>query len=186
MNSLLYHPDLTPTNNGHFENDKYVFFWGGPFSNWFPEEFVMDTPNGSLPFNCSEQAMMFFKALLFDDEVTATKIMRERSPRQQKVFGKEVKNFNQKHWHTKCVDIVTDILVSKFLANDVMFKILMDTGNKIIVEASPHDRIWGIGMAVNDQNILDESKWDGTNFLGISLMNARAILKGECDAIEGN
>lgn len=167
---------LTPTVEGHFENDQYVFFWNGPFSNWYPVEFSMDTPYGEQRFNCAEQAMMFFKAKMFGDERAADLIMRSPSPRQQKALGRKVENYNDDTWHGSSVQIVSDILVAKFSSDDYLYGILVRTGSKTIVEASPYDTIWGIGMGIDNENILDEEKWLGTNFLGIALMNARDVL----------
>lgn len=171
-------PQLTPTVNRHFETFEYVFFWNGPFSNWYPSIFTMDTKTkwGNIIFSSSEQAMMFYKAIVFNDEESLIKIMETQSPREQKALGRKVKNFNQQKWEEVCIDLISDVLVAKFASNEKLKKILLDTGNKVIVEASPYDKVWGIGMGVEHRDILDESKWQGKNFLGICLMNAREKL----------
>lgn len=179
MNLPYHHPDLTPTVEGHFENDQYVFFWNGPFSNWYYAPFKMMTEYGEMEFGCSEQAMMFHKAKMFNDERIAEMIMRSPSPREQKALGRKVEGYSDDIWHGSSVQIVTEILIAKFSADDALKAILLDTGDKTIVEASPLDFVWGIGMGVNDDNILNEDKWNGTNFLGIALMNARDELRNE-------
>lgn len=174
-------PQLKQTVTGHYETFEYVFFWNGPFSNWYPARFDLDTKTewGVMPFNCAEQAMMFYKAVVFEDRASLIKIMETASPREQKALGRKVENFNQEKWESVCIPLITNVLVAKFGADKKLKKILLDTGNKTIVEASPYDKVWGIGMGVEHPDILDESKWQGKNFLGICLMNAREILAEE-------
>lgn len=181
-----YNLSLLPTVEGHYENGKYVFFWNGPFSNWYPAKFTMYTGKewGEMTFTCSEQAMMFYKALVFKDKESLIKIMSTNLPREQKALGRKVKGFDQAVWEATCVDFVTESLVAKFTADHYLLEVLMETGDKIIVEASPYDKVWGIGMGVDHPNILDESKWDGKNLLGVCLMNARAIIRELEDGIE--
>lgn len=172
------HPELEATVEGHFETDDYVFFWNGPFSNWYPAKFSMETGTkwGNMTFTSSEQAMMFYKAVVFEDESSLIAIMSTSSPRKQKALGRKVKNFNQEKWESVCIDLITDVLVAKFGSDEYLKKVLLDTKNKIIVEASPYDKVWGIGMGVEHKDILDQTKWDGKNFLGVCLMAAREIL----------
>lgn len=184
MENVLYigdgrhHPMLTETVSGHFETADYVFFWNGPFSNWHPAKFSMETGTkwGNMTFTSSEQAMMFYKAIVFEDESSLIAIMSTNSPREQKALGRKVKNFNQDKWESVCLDLITNVLVAKFSSDKELKKILLETGNKVIVEASPYDRVWGIGMGVEHKDILDQTKWDGKNFLGVCLMNAREKL----------
>lgn len=171
---------LKQTVEGHFENDNYVFFWDGPFSNWYPAIFHMDTGNAqydAVRFSSSEQAMMFFKAHAFDDVESAAAILATQSPREQKAIGRAVKNFDSKIWDSVCIDVVTRILVCKFRASPYLKDVLLNTKNKHIVEASPFDTVWGIGMGVKNPDILDVSAWKGKNYLGICLMHTRAIIK---------
>lgn len=170
---------LTPTVEGNYENDQYVFFWNGPFSNWYPAKFVIAYNDAEIKFTSSEQAMMYTKAWFFKDYEIAEKIMLSNDPREQKALGREVKNFDKVLWETSAVSIVKSLLVHKFQQNPRLLKILLDTGDKTIVEASPYDEIWGIKMGVDDPNILDESKWKGKNFLGKALMKARKELSYE-------
>ncbi len=170
---------LKSTNEGHFENDHYVFFWNGPFSNWYPSKFTLN----SIEFNCAERAMMYMKAKLFGDDESAVKILKAFYPDDQKRLGKLVKNFDESIWKEHRERIAHEFLYAKFSQNPELGKILTDTEDKTIVEASPYDKIWGIGMGVGDPNILDESKWNGLNLLGKTLMHVRNMLHKENEEI---
>lgn len=173
-----YHPGLTPTVPGHFETEDYVFFWSGPFSNWDMGHFSMFMFDyQEFIFNCSEQAMMFMKALAFNDIEASERVLATKSPREQKAIGRTVKNFDQAVWEEKALAQFPLALYEKFRQVPGYKKILLDTGNKTIVEASPFDAVWGIRMGVNHPDILDESKWQGKNLLGICLMKARDMLR---------
>lgn len=169
---------LTEAISGHFENDNYVFFWNGPFSNWYSSKFEHDTNSkwGIQTFTSSEQAMMFYKALWFNDEDKLIKIMSTHSPKEQKRLGRQVSGFNQEIWENRIVSVFTQVLCDKFSIKELT-PILLDTDKKTIVEASPFDTVWGIGLGVDSYDILDENKWKGKNLLGICLMQARDILK---------
>lgn len=166
---------LKETVKGHFENDKYVFFWGGPFSNWYKSAYTY----ANVEYNCSEQHLMAAKALLFQDTVTYYKILTERNPREQKALGRAVANYDEAVWEKYREGVMFSALYQKFSQNKDLLKILLDTGDKTIVESSPYDRVWGIGLHVDDENILNESKWMGLNLLGKSLMKTRIILASE-------
>ena len=139
---------------------KYTFFWNGIFSNWHRSTFKVD----GVTFNCGEQYMMYMKSIVFHDFDSAEKIMNEEHPRRQKALGKLVKNFNKKTWDDLCYDIVKDGLREKFKQNPDMKEYLISCKDTIIVEASPEDRIWGIGYGEWEalENIDD---W-GQNLLG--------------------
>lgn len=152
--------------------DKFIFFWGGTFSQWCPSVFEID----GIEYNTAEQYMMAKKALLFNDFDAYREIMLEKQPALQKAIGKTVRGFDKIKWETYCRKYVYDANYAKFTQNQKMFKELMDSGDREIVEASPEDRIWGIGMHESDPDILDRTKWDGTNWLGIAIMNVRNTL----------
>jgi ribA/ribD-fused uncharacterized protein len=154
--------------------DDFVFFWGSssPFSNWHPAEFIVD----GVKYNCSEQYMMVQKAIMFKDDETAVKVMETTNPREQKALGRQVRGFNAERWLSEALEIVTEGLVFKFGSSQLLYEALMATGDKIIVEASPIDKIWGIGLSASDPRAWDQSTWEGTNLLGQALMKARAIL----------
>lgn len=146
--------------------NKYDFFWGDYFSNWYPSGFIVDY----ITFNCGEQYMMYHKAMTFDDDETADKIMRTDDPSTQKKYGRQVQGYDDKVWSEVRYELVKKGLVQKFMQNPEMKQYLLDRKDKIIVEASPYDRIWGIGYHENDDNILDEIDNWGENLLGKMLM----------------
>lgn len=152
--------------------DKYVFFWGGTFSQWCPSYFIID----GVGYNCCEQYMMAKKALMFNDIEAYRNIMMEVGPAEQKAMGKQVTAFHKPTWEKYCRKIVYDANLAKFLQNPKMGKELLETGDREIVEASPEDTIWGIGMHERDSDILDKSKWRGKNWLGEAIMEARLTL----------
>lgn len=147
-----------------------IAFWkvGDPwgcFSNWYPAKVDQ--------FPTSEHAMMYQKAVLFNDMDTAYKIAEAKTPAEAKKLGRLVKNFNEDVWNKYKEKIVVDILVKKFTQNQQLKSILLSTGDKILVEASPLDTVWGIGMDSNDKYITRPVMWNGENLLGFSLMEAR-------------
>ncbi|SUY42887.1 NADAR family protein [Clostridium perfringens] len=87
-----------------------------------------------------------------------------------------VKNFNENIWNERKIDIVVKGNIEKFSQNEELKKFLLNTKNKIIVEASPYDSIWGVGLSVNNENITNPNKWSGKNLLGFALMEVRDFL----------
>lgn len=162
---------------GHFETDEFVFFWAGPFSNWHDADFVWTVDGEKIHFMCSEQAMMYAKAKLFGDEVSAKKILKTKKPAEQKRLGRAVTGYVESEWFEVRDHITDEFLLRKFYQNEEFRTILDATGDKEIVEASPYDGVWGIGMGVNHPDILDRTKWQGTNLLGKSLMRVREELR---------
>ena len=154
--------------------EKYVFFWktASPFSNWHPSKFTLD---GQV-FENMEQYMMWSKAMLMVDTETAQKILLTSDPRTIKALGREVRNFNSYLWDKVKYGVVYGGCYAKFTQNEKIKKVLMDTGDKVLVEASPFDKIWGIGLHWEDDDVLDESKWKGQNLLGKALMEVRKQL----------
>ena len=155
-------------------NKEYTFFWSfrSPFSNWYPCRIDMD----EVVFNCVEQAMMYHKAVLFGDDEAADLILKAETPREQKRLGRSVKGFDQSIWEEHRERIVYEILFAKFSQNPDLQKTLLDTKETILVETSPYDRIWGVGLADDDPRIYDESQWLGLNLLGKLLMRVRETL----------
>lgn len=171
--------NLKYNKNGYMENDGFVFFYGkdSPFSNFYIINFCIDGIN----FNCSEQAFMYYKAKLFEDHNSMDLILNEKSPVNQKILGRQVKNFNHNVWNGNCSKIVTTILEYKFTSNNDMTKVLLDTQYKMIVEANKFDCKWGIGLDINNPDILHLDRWKGKNLLGICLMFARKNIKEQMD-----
>ncbi|MEM7019098.1 MAG: NADAR family protein, partial [Pseudomonadota bacterium] len=95
------------------------------------------------------------------------------TPNHAKRLGREVQNFDTTVWEAHRFEIVVDANMAKFSQHPAMKAFLLNTGNKIIVEASPEDRIWGIGLAENAPEALDPSQWNGLNLLGFALMEVR-------------
>ena len=149
----------------------------GNYSNFAPFPIVID---GKI-FLCNEQYIMFSKALLFGDIETAQLIMASSNPVEIKKLGRLVKNFNEKMWHNEINRIADNCNVVKFTSYPKLKAMLLATGDKIIAEASPYDKIWGIG--VDTEVGKDRSKWQGTNILGESLMRVRKVLK-ELDSLQ--
>lgn len=151
-------------------------FYHGSFSNWYQGlegnkkyQFIVDGQE----YNCSEQYMMVEKAKLFNDDATKTLILKSKSPREQKTLGRKVKGFDQQIWNKNRDEIMYQGLKAKFSQNPKIKKELLDTGDKIICEASPYDKIWGVGLSVNNPSVYDKSKWKGLNLLGKALMRVR-------------
>lgn len=153
--------------------DTHVYFWDGIYSNFYPVTFLYKNKI----FVNSEQAFMWEKAIAFNDHEMTYKIMNSNNPSDAKKFGRKVKNFNDKEWDKVKEQIMFDVVFAKFNSNILLKKELISTNNKIIVEASPFDKIWGVGLDQNNPDILDENKWKGQNLLGKVLMNVRNKLK---------
>lgn len=153
-------------------NDKFEFFWGGPFSQWYTSKFEVD----GVEYNCAEQFMMASKAKIFGDKDALGKIMASKDPKEQKALGREVKGFSANMWNKTAKEVVYIANMAKF-SDPELKEYLLDTGDKEIVEASPYDTIWGIGMGEQNPDRFDKSKWKGTNWLGEVLMRVRRDLK---------
>jgi len=122
---------------------------------------------------------MYSKAVLFDDSFIADKILRSSSPREQKDLGRRVTGYDDNIWDTERLDIMSHGLYYKFDQNPEFKQQLLDTGDRILVEASPYDKIWGVGLAEDSDDILDEQLWKGQNLLGKTLMNVRGTIRGD-------
>ncbi|MFJ2663277.1 NADAR family protein [Nocardia fluminea] len=165
---------------------KYLAFWGhsarrdgtigaSGLSQWWPATFVLD----GVEFASAEHYMMWRKAMLFDDETTAARILGAGHPGQAKKFGRQIRDFDESVWERARFGIVVAGSVAKFGQNDALRGYLVGTGARVLVEASPVDRIWGIGMAADDPGALDPGRWKGLNLLGFALMRARDELIGQ-------
>jgi len=126
-------------------------------------------------YNSAEQYMMARKALLFGDMKSYEKIMASGSPREQKALGRTVRDFNADIWNREARDYVYTANMAKFSQNPDLKRFLLETEG-LIVEASPLDTIWGIGLDEDDPEALDRSKWKGTNWLGEVLTKVRTEL----------
>lgn len=156
--------------------NDYVFFWDGVFSQWYKYDIEID----GVVYNCAEQYMMAMKAKTFGDTASLTKIMKAKSPKEQKALGRQVANFDAAMWDCVAKNYVYKANLIKFSGD--LKQYLLDTGDRELVEASPYDKIWGIGMGVNHPDILDKSKWQGKNWLGECLMQARDTINDRSQA----
>jgi ribA/ribD-fused uncharacterized protein len=126
-------------------------------------------------YNSAEQYMMAQKALVFGDTQIHNEIMTTRNPRDQKAWGRKVRNYEDKVWSEKRYEVVIEATRLKFKDSELR-KELLSTGDKVLVEASPEDPIWGIGLHFNDDDVLDEAKWKGQNLLGKAIMVIRKAI----------
>jgi ribA/ribD-fused uncharacterized protein len=149
----------------------YTFFFTekNPFSQWYPCSFVVD----GLTFNCAEQYMMHGKARLFDDNKVAAQILAAAHPREHKALGRKVSPFDAKVWERERERIVKDGNRAKFTQNAELLALLLATKGTTLVEASPYDKIWGIGLAASDPRAQDPKQWRGKNLLGKVLTELR-------------
>ena len=155
--------------------DTHVFFWGGEFSNWFTCYFEYQDHE----FFNSEQAFMWEKARFFRDEEMAELILHTQNPKDAKALGRKVRGFDTERWMVGSYAYMVAVNYAKYSQNPRLRDKLLATGDKTLVEASPHDKIWGIGMSENNPNCLDETKWQGMNLLGKALMQVRKQIKQE-------
>lgn len=143
---------------------EYTFFFteASPFSQWYRCSFVVD----GQAFNCAEQFMMHGKAKLFGDAEIAAKILAADHPKQHKALGRKVRDFDDVTWRGAREAIVAAGSRAKFTQNAELRALLLATAGTMLVEASPYDRIWGIGLAATDARAQDPKQWRGQNLLG--------------------
>lgn len=157
--------------------EKFTFFYRSqsPFSQWYPASFVIE----GITFNCAEQYMMYVKAILFNDEEMAKKIIEAKDPGKQKALGRAVRNFDPAVWEKERLNIVYKGNYAKFTQNEELKKHLLKTAGTTLVEASPRDTIWGIGLGADNPRSQDRSTWRGKNLLGEVLTRLRGELMKE-------
>ncbi len=168
------------------ERIKYLFFWGhtpgknqtvGPFcfSQWFASPFTVD----NITYSTAEHWMMAEKARLFGDNEIAERILSATHPGEVKSLGREIKGFDEETWVKKRFEIVVEGNYHKFTQNADLKDYLLETGDRVLVEASPVDFIWGIGLAKDSKVVEDPTQWRGLNLLGFALMEVRRMLQLE-------
>ncbi|GMQ64653.1 NADAR family protein [Vallitalea maricola] len=166
------------------QNNEYIFFWGHQpsndgvmtkscFSQWWKSDFKV----GHINYSCMEQYMMAEKARLFKDIEIEEKILASSSSKEMKELGRKVNNFNEEIWNMNKYNIVVEGNYYKFVQQSSLKKYLLNTDNKVIVEASPYDKVWGIGLREGEKGIFDPINWKGENLLGFALMEVRDIIK---------
>jgi len=162
------------STSSYNETNTHIYFYGSIYSQWAKRDIEID----KIKYNCCEQFMMAEKARLFNDEESLKMIMSSDNPALQKALGRKVKNFDKDKWGEIARDVVYKANYAKFTQHKDLKKQLIETGDKIIVEGSPYDCIWGVGLRCDDPKILDSKNWRGTNWLGEAIMKVReAILK---------
>lgn len=169
---------------------EYLFFWGHTpaedgsvtkacFSQWWESPFEID----GIVYRTAEHFLMASKARLFGDDDALEKILAAVHPKKAKDLGHGVQGFDEAAWSAKRFELVVAGNEAKFLQNAELAKHLMTTGNRVLVEASPVDRIWGIGLAEDDPRAGNPAEWCGQNLLGFALMEVRDRLRGEAPQI---
>ncbi|HWG62787.1 MAG TPA: NADAR family protein [Streptosporangiaceae bacterium] len=158
----------------------FLFFWGhqprpdgttgpGCLSQWWPAPFSID----DITYPTAEHWMMAAKARLFRDDQALAAVLAANSPIDAKAAGRAVRGYREQDWAAARFDLVVAGSVAKFRQNPDLADFLRGTGRKVLVEASPRDRIWGVGMGARNPDVKRPSRWRGTNLLGFALMNAR-------------
>ena len=149
----------------------YTFFFTekSPFSQWYRSAFTVD----GVTFNCAEQFMMFGKAKLFADAGVGQEILAATHPKEHTALGRKVKQFDAAVWERERMTIVKAGNRAKFTQAPALLEQLLVTKGTTLVEASPYDRIWGIGLAASDPRANDPAQWKGENLLGIVLTELR-------------
>jgi len=157
-------------------NSKGVYFWRSRciFSQWFPCKFT--GPEGFVYAN-SEQWMMAGKARVFKDNEVLERILHMTDPKKVKSLGRMVSNFDEATWKSNRERIVLEGNLLKFSQDKVLARALLATGDKLLVEASPIDKIWGVGLNAKTASRTSECHWKGLNLLGIALMETRRNLR---------
>ncbi|WND17875.1 NADAR family protein [Streptomyces violaceus] len=164
---------------------RYLHFWGhrprpdgriGPscLSQWWPAPFTV----AAVEYATAEHWMMAGKARLFGDAAAERAVLAAGHPAEAKKAGRLVRGFDEAIWERERFRIVVDGSVHKFAAHPELREYLLNTGERVLVEASPVDRVWGIGLAADDEAASDPERWRGPNLLGFALMAARERLRG--------
>ena len=160
------------------EKLEYLFFWksNSYLSNWYPSDFIV---NGVL-YWCVEQYMMAKKAELFNDYTVFRMIMFSNSQKEIKALGRTIRGFDEKIWAENRERIVFEGNYAKFTQNEKLKDFIIKQKDKILVEASPYDRIWGIGVGADDAYcVSNPNNWRGLNLLGFVLMDVRDTIISE-------
>ncbi|MFJ6633023.1 NADAR family protein [Streptomyces sp. NPDC091376] len=165
------------------ERVRYLHFWGhrprpdgavgaGCLSQWWPSPFTVD----GIEYATAEHWMMAGKARVFGDPDAELKAVEAANPALAKKAGRLVRGFSDEIWERERFGIVVEGSVHKFSQHADLRTFLLATGDRVLVEASPMDRIWGIGLSADDERAHDPARWRGLNLLGFALMEARRCL----------
>ncbi|MFE0100954.1 NADAR family protein [Streptomyces sp. NPDC059009] len=163
---------------------KYLCFWGhrpradgelgaSCLSQWWPSPFTAD----GVEYATAEHWMMAAKARLFGDASAERAALTARTPAEAKKAGRLVQGFDEAIWERERFALVVEGSVHKFSSDEALRTFLVATGDRVLVEASPLDRVWGVGLAADDERAQDPERWRGLNLLGFALMEARERLR---------
>ncbi|MFF0106477.1 NADAR family protein [Streptomyces hirsutus] len=166
------------------ERVKYLHFWGhqplpdgrigaGCLSQWWPSPFTVD----GTTYKTAEHWMMAAKARIFADPEAERKILAAEHPADAKKEGRLVRHFDEATWRRERFRVVVEGSTHKFAAHTDLRAFLLNTGDRVLVEASPRDRVWGIGLGAKNERASDPAQWRGANLLGFALMQARTRLR---------
>jgi len=168
--------ELTPPER---ITNTHVFFWNSPYSQWFTSPNLI-TDYAGQTYSSAEKYMMVKKAELFNANDIKTKMLATDSPRTVKALGRQITNFDNDLWDEHKLAIVTEGNYLKFSQNPELLAFMKSHADKQLVEASPVDKIWGIGLHPTDPLAEDEANWQGENLLGIAIMSAREQVLSSC------
>ncbi len=169
-------PDLQPEALATQQKGNMVCFWSSssPFSNHYIAPFTLDNKE----YNCVEQFLMYHKAITFNNNDIAKKILSAKKASEHKALGKTISPFDGKLWRQMEGKIARKALHAKFSQNEDLRRKLLSTGTKELVEAGPHwEKIWGAGLRLHDKDITVKEKWNGKNLLGTLLGEVRDELR---------
>jgi ribA/ribD-fused uncharacterized protein len=169
---------------------KYLHFWGhrpqrdgsvgaGCLSQWWPAPFTVD----GVTYATAEHWMMAGKARLFGDQDAEQRALAAGHPKAAKTVGRSVRGFDGALWERERFALVTEGSRHKFGQHPDLGRFLLATAERVLVEASPLDRVWGIGLAADDERADDPARWRGLNLLGFALMEARDQLAAQGDPV---
>ncbi|MER6104343.1 NADAR family protein [Streptomyces sp. NPDC001832] len=184
----MEHLDDLLARTGRGKKVKYLYFWGhrprpdgrigaSCLSQWWPAPFTVD----GVTYTSAEHWMMAAKARLFGDAEAEVRAVSAKSPAQAKKVGRLVRGFDEAVWERERYALVVAGSIHKFSHHPQLREFLLNTGDRVLVEASPMDRIWGIGLAADDPRAENPATWRGLNLLGFALMDARAELRAPRD-----
>lgn len=166
------------------ERFAFVHFWGhrpradgrpsnSCFSQWFESPFQLD----GVIYATAEHFMMAEKARLFGDDATCSRILQAQDPGTAKALGRQVAGYDEAAWVARRFEAVVQGNHAKFSQNPELGAYLRNTGSQVLVEASPVDPVWGIGLGKDDPRAGDPNTWQGLNLLGFALMAVRSRLQ---------
>ncbi|MCW1921110.1 NADAR family protein [Luteolibacter arcticus] len=168
------------------DRPKYLLFWGHTppadgsvskacFSQWFPSPLTVE----GIHYRTAEHFMMAAKARLFGDLENEERVLTASHPKQAKELGRKVRGFDEETWVRERYRLVVKGNLAKFTHNPRLKDFLLGTGRRVLVEASPYDKIWGIGLAADHPDAEKPAAWKGLNLLGFALMEVRAALQSQ-------